>query len=293
MDDRFTPLMLHETILAMMLAVAPPGQSAHSVVLEPDCGTNPIKPACDRVPAPKWSPFHQSFVHKETLEEALRRYLVIAKAIEKVAVQMSTPIKRADGTEEPPSWSFGQNDLAQALVTIAQHESGFRRDVHSGVGPAALGDCTYWDQTGQRVPLDRARGTRVTRTSCKSVCLMQLNTGGLERSRFGFVGKEMIGLDEASTERCFVAGARAFAEAQARCAPTRSWDWFARSVTSYGTGALCEKDADWTKARVNTFEKIGKISAATLSKEVRVLLGLDTAGAGAGAGAGTKAGTGQ
>lgn len=270
--------MLHKALLAMMVTVAPPGQSAHSVVVEPSCGTDPAKPACDLAPAPRWSPYYKAYVRRETKEEALRRYLLIARVIEKTATVMSAPVKLDDGTEKPAPWPWSVSDLALSLVTIANHESGFRRDVHSGVGPSALGDCAYWDIRGRRISPEHARAVgAAARTSCRSVCLMQINTGGLERARFGYMGKEMVGLDEASTERCFAAGAQAFAEARARCAATRMHDWFARSVTSYGTGALCEKDAAWTEARVNTFARIGKITADMLPKEARVLIGPDAA----------------
>lgn len=269
--------MLYETLLAMMLAVAHPGQSPYSVVLEPACGTGPGKPTCDLTPAPTWSPFYKSFIRKETREEALRRYVVIARAIEKTAVAMTTPVKRDDGTEEAPPWPWAPKELAQALVTIAYHESSFRRDVHSGVGPSALGDCTYWDNKGQRITAERARKLGGHRSSCQSVCLVQINTGGLERARFGFTGKEMVGLDEASTERCFTAGARAFAVARARCAQARTVDWFARSVASYGTGGACETEEAWVSARVSTFDKIGRASAETLPDDARAQLSADAA----------------
>jgi hypothetical protein len=270
--------MLHKALLAMMVTIAPPGQSAHSVVVEPTCGADPAAPACDLTPAPRWSPYYKAYVRRETKEEALRRYLLIARVIEKTAVAMSTPVKRDDGSEEPAPWPWSASDLAQSLVTIAAHESGFRRDVHSGVGPSALGDCAYWDIRGRRISPEHAKAMgAAARTSCRSVCLVQINTGGLEKARFGYTGKEMVGLDEASTERCFTAGARAFSEARARCSATRMHNWFERSVTSYGTGALCEKDAAWTAARVNTFERIGKITADMLPKEARVLLGADAA----------------
>jgi hypothetical protein len=103
---------------------------------------------------------------------------------------------------------------------------------------------------------------------------MQINTGGLEGERFGFAGKEMVGLDEASRQKCVAAGARAFAGARERCAPARLSTWFERSVASYGTGGACEADQGWVAARVSTFERIGAINDRMLSKEVRALLGL-------------------
>jgi hypothetical protein len=271
-----------KSLLAMMITVAPPGQSAYSVVVEPSCGSAPGKLECDITPKPTWSPSYKAYVRKETKEEALQRYIVIARAIQKVAGAMAAPQtappalapQKPEGGGEAAAWPYPAEDLARALVTIAHHESSFRRDVHSGVGPAALGDCAYWDVQGRRVSPERARTTPgVLRTSCQSVCLVQINTGGLDRARFGFMGKEMVGLDDASTERCFTAGARAFAEARARCAQASAASWFGPSVASYMTGDACETAEEWMRARTSTFDRIGKITEEALPKDVRALLG--------------------
>lgn len=262
---------LSSTILAVMIALAPPGQAASSVVLEPSCGATPGKPACDVTPPPSWSPFYKTFVRPETRAEALKRYLVIARAIEGVSASMTNAPKRDDGSIAPPLWAGSSEELALSLVTIAYHESSFRRDVHSGVGPYALGDCAYWDRTGRRVPASEARKQGVAGTNCQSVCLMQLNTGGLSGARDGFRGSDLVGLDQASTERCFTAGARALAEARARCAASAGDGWFARSVGSYVTGDVCEVDADWVKARAATFTKVGSIRPSSLPKDAREL----------------------
>jgi hypothetical protein len=275
--DRPTTSMLSATLLAAMITLAPPGQSALSVLVDPSCGAAPGKPACDVRPAPSWSPFYKAFVRVETKDEALKRYALIARAIEKISVAMTTPTKRDDGTVEPPPWPGSAEDLARALVTIAHHESSFRRDVHSGVGPFALGDCAYWDRTGKRVPASQARKLGAFATSCQSVCLMQLNTGGLEGTRFGFQGKEMVGLDAVSTERCFAAGARALVEARARCAKTLTEGWFPKTVASYVTGDACETDAEWVTARVGTFTRVLSISDASLPREARALIDPDAA----------------
>src|SRR5689334_15026561 len=125
----------------MMIALVPPGQSASSVVVEPSCGDEQGKLTCDLSPKPSWSPFYKGYVRPEAKDEALRRYVMIARAIEKTSLAMTTAPKRDDGTIEPAAWPGSTLDLAEALVTIAYHESSFRRDVHSGVGPYALGDC--------------------------------------------------------------------------------------------------------------------------------------------------------
>lgn len=254
-----------------MIALAPPGQAALSVVLEPSCGALPGKPTCDIMPQPSWSPFYKTFVRAESRAEALKRYLVIARAIEGVSASLTNAPPRDSGKPAPLSWAGSSEELALSLVTIAYHESSFRRDVHSGVGPYALGDCAYWDRTGRRVPASEARKQGVAGTNCQSVCLMQLNTGGLSGTRFDVKGSDLVGLDQASTERCFAAGARALAEARARCAASVSDGWFARSVGSYVTGDLCELDADWVKARAATFTKVGSIRSSSLPKDAREL----------------------
>lgn len=275
--------MLFETLLAGIVSLAPPGQSPYSVVPVPDCGENPLKPACDLQPKPAWSPLYGAFVRQENREEALRRFLDIARAIEKVASDATRPTK-VDDVEQPAMWPWSADDLARALATIAYHESGYRRDVQTGVGKSALGDCGYWGAKGQKVGAEEARATGA-QYLCRSVCLVQINTGGLQGTRYGLTGKDMVGLDRASIEKCFSAGARAFSNARARCAQERSADWFEKAIASYGTGKACETDEAWVSARVATFGKLAKKKASDLGEDVRKLLGLGKEGAAEGKGA--------
>lgn len=268
--------MLFESLLAGIIALAPPGQSPYSVVAEPGCGENPLKPACDLSPKPVWSPLYGKFVRQENRDEALGRFLVIARAIEKVAGDATKPSKNGDDEEQPAIWPWAAEDLARALATIAYHESGYRRDVQTGVGKSALGDCGYWGAKGQKVGAEEARAT-AAQYLCRSVCLVQINTGGLAGSRYGIPGKEMVGLDSASVEKCFSAGARAFSNARARCAQEKSADWFRKAIASYGTGKACETDEAWVSARVATHDKLLKLKSADLSKDVKKTLGLDKA----------------
>src|SRR5262245_14319538 len=115
-----------------MIALAPPGQSPYSVVPLPACGDSPAKPACVESPKPAWSPLYGAFVRQESRDEGLRRYLDIAKAIEKVAGDAAKPTT-VDGAEQPALWPWAADDLARGLATIAFHESGYRRDVQTGV----------------------------------------------------------------------------------------------------------------------------------------------------------------
>lgn len=267
--------MLFESLLAGIVMLAPPGQSPYSVVAAPACGENPLKPACDLQPKPAWSPLYGAFVRQESRDEALVRFHDIARSIEKVAQEATKPSK-VDDVEQPAMWPWSAEDLARALATIAYHESGYRRDVQTGIGKSALGDCGYWGAKGQKVGAEEARATGA-QYLCRSVCLVQINTGGLAGTRYGMTGKDLVGLDRAAIEKCFTAGARAFSNARGRCAQERSADWFTKAIASYGTGKACEADEAWVSARVATYEKLVKVKAADLRDDVKKVLGLDKA----------------
>jgi hypothetical protein len=269
------PRMLYEALLAGIISLAPPGQSAYSVVAQPACGDNPAKPVCDLLPKPVWSPLYGAFVRQENRKEALERFLDIARSIEKVAADATKPTQ-VDGAEQPAMWPWAAEDLARALATIAYHESGYRRDVQTGIGRNALGDCGYWGAKGQKVGAEEARATGA-QYLCRSVCLVQINMGGLQGTRYGLTGKDMVGLDRAAIEKCFSAGARAFSNARGRCAPQRTADWFKRTIASYGTGSACETDQSWVTARVATYEKLAKLKSSDLSEDVKKALGLGAA----------------
>jgi hypothetical protein len=264
--------MLFESLLAAMIGLAQPGLSPYSVVPVPTCGDNPLKPACTETPKPTWSPLYGSFVRQETRDEALKRYLDIAKSIQKVADDSTKPTT-VDGAEQPAIWPWSAEDMARGLATIAFHESGYRRDVQTGVGKSALGDCGYWNAKGQKVGAEEARAT-AAQYICRSVCLVQVNTGGLNGTRYGMTGKDLVGLDRAAIEKCFSAGARAFSNARGRCATTKTDDWFKKTIASYGTGKACETDESWVSARVTTYEKLVKAKDSDLAEDVKKLLGL-------------------
>lgn len=267
--------MFFEALLAGIIGLAQPGLSPYSVVPQPACGDNPVKPACDATgwpSKPTWSPLYGAFVRQETKDEALKRYLDIARSIEKVAEDATKPTT-VDGVDQPAMWPWDAIDMGRALATIAFHESGFRRDVQTGVGKSALGDCGYWNAKGVKVGVEEARATNA-QYLCRSVCLVQINTGGLNGTRYGLSGKELVGLDRASIEKCFAAGARAFSNARGRCAATKTDDWFRKTIASYGTGKACEADESWVSARVATFAKLSKSRDADLAQDVRKALGL-------------------
>jgi hypothetical protein len=79
------------------------------------------------------------------------------------------------------------------VVDDVHNESGFRRDVHSGVGPNARGD------------------------NGRSWCLGQLLLGNTRRSPNGYTGKELVGISPERTQRCIDAVIEHLVKAKARC----------------------------------------------------------------------------
>lgn len=261
-------LSLHLTILAVMLTLAPPGRSAYSVVAVPECGTDQLEPTCrlERLCdaqttaclPPRWSREHHAFVRQENAEEARERYSLIAQAIAKVASAASSPTETDDGKKAPPLWRWSAQDLAFGLGSIAFHESGYRRDIHEGVGDAALGDCSYRSAAG--LPITRAsavaqrKAGKTVRRYCRSVCLVQINLGGLDGEKFGVRGRELVGLDSSSTERCLLTGARVLAAARERCSRWQpAGAWFRPAIVSYGSGNGCASSESWVTERVKTY----------------------------------------
>lgn len=234
---------MHEAILAAILSLASPGQSPHSVVPLPECGgpvlrvadlpTTPEPAACS-APSVAWSSHRGAMVRRETEAEARARYATIASALDAVSLEATTA---PEG--ERPLWPWPRRELVAGLLTIARHESGFRRDVHEGVGPLALGDCS--------------RGRDGVRR-CRSVCLVQIQTGGLDAERDGRRGRDLVGLDAGSTERCLRAGAELLARARWACARS-SADWFGPAVALYGSGVSCGTRPTWVKRRAATYRR--------------------------------------
>lgn len=154
--------MTAETILALMLLLGPrPGTSPYSVV--PVAEGTP--PACAtsgdwKCRTPWWSPWHKSYVRPETYTEGVQRYWDIAQAI--------------------ATHTAGDDRLARTVITITHHESNWRRDTHSGVGPLAIGD------------------------QGRSWCLGQIMLGRNPERRLsiGGVTRDLVGTSPEATGRC-------------------------------------------------------------------------------------------
>jgi hypothetical protein len=232
-----------EAILSAMLSLVPPGLSSYSVVPLPECGGAVLRladlpagpePAACSAPDVAWSSHHDALVRRETPEEGRARYETIARALDVVAAEAA---RAAPG--ERPLWPWDRRELVAGLLAVARHESGFRRDVHEGVGPAALGDC-YRRPDGSR--------------ACRSVCLVQVQTGGLDGRRGAWTGRDLVGLDMDATTRCLRAGAELLARARWACA--RGGNWFAPSVALYGSGVSCGTRPAWVQRRAATYRRV-------------------------------------
>lgn len=240
--------MLSEIILKVMLAISPPGVSMYSVVPVPECGFDRVAQACATLPQGepfRWSNALGGYVRLESPAEGTLRYRAIAQAIEAVSERMSQA-RVVDGYDEPPVWLYPARELAYGLATIAYHESGYRRDVHEGIGAAALGDCR--------------KGKGNSAKHCNSVCLTQINMGGLSGRKHGYYGSDLVGLDGASMRRCFTVAARILAAARNRCSRRTPGNWFQGAIYAYGSGANCvdhgPTNADkWVAPRVRTYQR--------------------------------------
>jgi hypothetical protein len=231
------------SILAAMLSLVPPGQSAYSVVPLPECGGPVLRiadlgttsePVACSAPGVTWSSHHSALVRRESEAEGRARYETIARALDAVSLEATTAPKG-----ERPLWPWPRRELVAGLLTIARHESGFRRDVHEGVGPAALGDCRR-----------AADGSLV----CRSVCLVQVQTGGLDGRRGGWLGRDLVGLDVDRTARCLRAGAELLARSRWSC--SRDGGWFAPAVALYGSGVSCGTRRPWVQERAATYRRV-------------------------------------
>ena len=182
----------------MMLSLTGPGKTMHSTVVVP----RDTPPQCDNkfsllCQRPKYSKRWRDWVLPETKEDAKKRWMVIAHAIAHVS-------------RTTEHWGGGSQSLAQHLVTIAYHESGFGRDSHAGV---RRGDCN-------------GQGKR-----CRSSCLGQILVGTGKSHFTGYTHEQLVGLDEASTRRCVETMARYLVSAQTTCG--RKW------APTSATGSMC------------------------------------------------------
>jgi hypothetical protein len=215
-----------------MLSAGPqPGLSAQSLVEVPEGAAAPCSTRYDpRCAAPWRSRFHGGrWVRVETYEEGLSRYWGIARAVARAT---------------------GENDrLARLVVTVTRHESGWRRDVHSGIGPDSKGDNGHSWGLGQAM-VGLHPNSPVPHTKYRA--------------------RDIVGTDEDSTQRCISTVARYLEIATDHCERIHGGPACPFSV--YG-GARSGPPSRLVLQRVRTLSQLPD-PPAPLSDEVRTLLGL-------------------
>jgi hypothetical protein len=165
-----------EAILAAMLALQPPGASVYSRMVVAEEHGAPCTEDTILCEPPTWSTHHNDWTIAETYDAGLERYRIIAEAVADVVFD---PYREFE-------WSTPNDAMWRYMIAIMFHESGFRADVHSGIGARARGDC----QT--------KHGVRF----CHSWCLGQILLGKRKLAKTGWSGEDIIGTDIDSTRRC-------------------------------------------------------------------------------------------
>lgn len=202
----------------------------------------------------------KSFTRPETYEEGLARYVVIAQAIADVSEENTRHIcnERCKNkssvachqscTKTSP-WLWSRADLALAIATVTNQESGYRADVHGGVGTMGRGDCR-WRFSNGKPASPYAKGAAPVSGSCRSVCLGQINLGK-GTTPGGFKAGDLVGVDYGSTKRCLTVVARYLSRSRLYCTRWKKpSNWARATFTSYGTGATCVAYKKRTK-RIN------------------------------------------
>lgn len=247
-----------QAILAAMLFLQPPGKSIYSQVVVPENAPAPCKDVNSLLCLPpRWSEAHQAFTVAESWEQGVARYATIAKAAEKVLYRQKRQSPR------------GQ--LLRYLLAFTFHESGYRRDVHEGVGDAARGDCKW------RTIKSKSGGTRRERIpgSCRSHCLAQIMVGP-EWSAAKIQGMrhdELVGLSLDRTKNCLGVAVDIIDRAYQYCSRRGPRPLAYCVVTQYAGGMVPSKDRR-VIARVRTVNKLAN-APTKLTDRVRTLLGLE------------------
>lgn len=308
-----------QMILAAMLSLTPPGKSVYSrttiQICDAECQTRRVcedsSMLCDR---PKFDQdvfaifvkkslginsdemrLH-SFTRTENYEEGLLRYGIITEAIRQVSSELAWGNSSKSCQDSCKNfanydqcklcisshpWTGTSAQLALALVVVLHEESGYRKDVHTGVGIHSRGDCEWRDTTTHRPAVAFAKGAAPVAGSCRSVCLGQINIG--TGVKFGYKAEDLVGEDFDSTKRCVIASAKTLANARKTCSGALSdyqGDWAQGMFGVYGTGDRCRpmvgtggtlREADWPKKRAQKFWTLMKQTPGLNEKAKRVL----------------------
>lgn len=294
-----------QVVLAGMLSLLPPGKSMYSRTTLDFCDTEcQAKKVCE-LPSilclpPQYNQELQKYTRSESYEEGLKRYAVIAEAI----VEASSQIAWSSSSEEciakcskgeygeeckkcwkARPWMGSSKELQAAIAVVMLGESGYRQDIHSGVGALAKGDCEWRDQTTHLKTSPFARNSSPVQGTCKSYCLAQINLGSPSGTKYGYTAQDLVGTDLESTKRCALAAAKALASARKLCSGPLSdytGDWAKGMFSSYGSGNSCKvltgtagtlKEATWPAERATLFRNFLK-NSLQLTDAQKTILGM-------------------
>ncbi len=217
----------------------------------------------------------RSFTRPETFEEGFVRYAIIATAAAEISEKTTRHLckKQCDiansdayglcssQTEDilkqchddaqnqssvchnqcvtDAPWLWSRKESIYMNLTAAKEESGFRADVHGGTGPAGKGDCKWAYEDGRPAPPWSKNAHRIP-GSCKSVCLGQINIGTGAIMPWGWTADDLIGVDLASTERCFTVITKIMSLSKNQCIHTQGNKEIAKATfAAYGSGSSC------------------------------------------------------
>lgn len=268
-------MTLAEIVLALMVVLQPPGRSIYSLVEVAEGSPSACSDATSLLcAAPILDVERGAWVRPETRDEGIARYWTIAQEIAAVADRTTwkataecpkrPSVRVVGGFGDPKNaceraaverpWTGSAEELARYLVTVSFHESGFRRDVHSGIGKFARGD------------------------NGKSWCLGQimLGTSGRGKTTRGFAASSIVGVEAEPTRRCLQTAADKLALSRAFCvSPYGPGDVGPPCVTAvYGGSALLATTPIIRKRAVTYRRLVDGWSTAELSAEIRDALGL-------------------
>jgi len=271
-------LPLAQQVLAAMVYLIAPGHSPYSLVTVDTCdSTCQATPLCQPATklvcrAPWWSSHHKSFVRQENYVDGLKRYGTIAKVV--AALSESMTWQKVDGCSpygkgataeckllrKSRPWIGSTAELRRTVLTTMYRESGFRRDVHSGVGPAARGDCKT-DAHGQIIP-----GT------CRSHCLGQVLMRAKTTPVDGYTKDQLVGMSLPATGRCLRATIRELSMARRYCAGSagRAMAGASTCVFMVYVGTSNPKDGR-IRARASTYAKLAKAPTKLKDSDKKIL----------------------
>lgn len=261
---------LQALYLQTLLTVAPPGHTHFSVVpVECPASSVVVKQTkkgevkeCSGYSDYAWSSFYNSFVRKETEEEGMARYEMIANVQVELAQKtlcLDEDLNKVQDCNRDPlfkGWKFLDFVSIGGAAMIA--ESGIREDVEVGRGRSGKPS----DDGGQGIGPGG------------EVCLVQLHPTVL--AKFKVDPQSFLGANEEALNACFSFGMGLFARSRNMCSwraaktPDIEHDWVFEMFSAYGTGITCESANNGKTAyRRSLYSTISSDFGARIKKEQR------------------------